>query len=157
MESNTREEGHDIAIRPSPIFAFLKIVPPVSCSLGVLYIAWQYYTSAIWLSMILLFFGVYRYLFIRRTLYVITSDVLRFQCGIFFKRTDTVELFRVKDYIITQSFLLQIFGLMDLTLKTTDPESPVVWLRGIPLSDLTEVLRERIINAGKHNRIYEIT
>jgi hypothetical protein len=45
---------------------------------------------------------------------------------------------------------------MNLTLKTTDPENPVIWLRGIPFSNLTETLRERIITARNHNRIYEI-
>jgi hypothetical protein len=45
---------------------------------------------------------------------------------------------------------------MDLHLKTTDPENPEVWLRGIPLSDLVEQLRERVLQTRQHNRIYEI-
>jgi uncharacterized membrane protein YdbT with pleckstrin-like domain len=156
METNTKIDPPDIEIRPSAIFAFIKIAPLLICCLGLLCIAWRYFPSAIWLSIAVLAFAVYRYLFIRRTLYIITPKVLRFCRGIFFKRTDTVELFRVKDYIITQPFALQIFSLMDLTLKTTDPENPVVWLRGIPFSNLTDILRGRIIDARKDNRIYEI-
>jgi predicted RNA polymerase sigma factor len=45
---------------------------------------------------------------------------------------------------------------MDLTLKGTDPENPVIWLRGIPRTDLVDVLRERVNEARQHNRLYEL-
>jgi hypothetical protein len=54
------------------------------------------------------------------------------------------------------AFWLQIFSLMDLTLKGTDPENPVIWLRGIPRTDLVDVLRERVNEARQHNRLYEL-
>jgi uncharacterized membrane protein YdbT with pleckstrin-like domain len=149
-------EPPDLEIRPSAIFALLKILPLLFCCLAFLYISWVFLTGLLWLSFAILVFAVYRYLFIRRTIYQITAEVLRFSRGLFFRRTDTVELFRVKDYILTRSFLLQLFGLMDVTLKTTDPENPVVWLRGIPYSDLIDTLRDRIIDTRKNNRIYEI-
>jgi uncharacterized membrane protein YdbT with pleckstrin-like domain len=101
-------------------------------------------------------FAWYRYLFIRRSLYTITPEIIRISRGIFFRRTDQVELWRIKDYVITQSFLLQVFGLMDLTLKGTDPENPVIWLRGIPRSDLVDILRQRVNDARQHNRLYEL-
>ena len=101
-------------------------------------------------------FATYRYAFIRRIKYTITPEYLQISKGLFFREIDTIELFRVKDYILEQPFVLQIFRLMDLHLKTTDPENPVIWLRGIPLSDLVEQLRERVLETRKHNRIYEI-
>jgi len=149
-------EPPDLEIRPSAIFALLKVLPLVFCCLGFLYLSWSIVPGFIWLSIAILLFGVYRYLFIRKTVYLVTSEVFRFSRGIFFRRTDTVELFRVKDYILTQSFLLQLFGLMDVTLKTTDPENPVFWLRCIPYTNLIDTLRDRIIETRKHNRIYEI-
>lgn len=100
--------------------------------------------------------GFYRYLYIRNIRYVVTDEIIRVTRGIFFKRTDQVELFRVKDYILEQPFVLQIFRLMDLCLKSTDPENPVIWLRGIPYSDLVDTLREYVQRARQHNRIYEI-
>jgi uncharacterized membrane protein YdbT with pleckstrin-like domain len=149
-------EPPDLTIRPSAIFAFIKVLPLFICCLGLLYLSWMFLPGFLWLSVAILVFGVYRYLFIRRTIYHITAEVFRFSRGLFFRRTDTVELFRVKDYVVTRSLLLQLFGLMDVTLKTTDPENPVVWLRGIPNSNLIDTLRERIIETRKHNRIYEI-
>ena len=72
------------------------------------------------------------------------------------KQIDTVELFRVKDYIITEPFLMQVFKLMDLHLKTTDPGNPILWLRGIPQSDIIDIIRERVLETRKHNQIIEI-
>ena len=52
--------------------------------------------------------------------------------------------------------MLQLFKLMDLTLKTTDPENPVIWLRGIPESDIIDTIRDYVQEARKHNKIFEI-
>ena len=59
-------------------------------------------------------------------------------------------------YIVTQSFLMQLFHLMDLTLKGTDPENPVIWLRGIPESNMVDTIRNHVNEARQHNRLYEI-
>ena len=45
---------------------------------------------------------------------------------------------------------------MDLQLITSDAVNPQVWLRGIPLSNLIEQLRKRILAARLNNRILEI-
>ena len=62
----------------------------------------------------------------------------------------------MKDYILTQPFLLQVCGVMNLTLKSTDPENPIVWMRGIPASDLVDTLRGYVQQARLNNKIYEI-
>jgi hypothetical protein len=59
-------------------------------------------------------------------------------------------------YVQTQPFLLQLFGLMDLMLRTTDPVNPVIWLRGIPLSGIVDTIRAHVLETRQHNRIYEI-
>lgn len=149
-------EPPDMLIRPSAIFALLKVAPLLFCCLGFLYLSRVFLPAFLWASTLILVLALYRYFYIRRTIYRVTAEVLRYSRGVFFRRTDTIELFRIKDYIMTQSFLLQLFGLMDVTLKTTDPENPVVWLRGIPYSKLIDTLRERIMETRKHNHIYEI-
>ena len=145
-----------IEIRPAVIFAFIKISGLLLAAAGFLLLAWRYFPVLIWLSLAIMLFAAYRYLYIRRIRYLITPEYLQVNRGLFFRQVDTVELFRVKDYTLTQPFVLQIFKLMDLHLKTTDPENPEVWLRGIPLSDLVEQLRERVLETRQHNRIYEI-
>jgi len=156
MEPQEINEQPDIIIRPATIFAFIKILPLIFAATGFLFLAWWIYPALIWISLAIMLFVIYRFMFIRNTIYLVTPEIIRIRRGIFFKRTDTIELYRVKDYILTQPLIMQIFRLMDLTLKTTDPENPVIWLRGIPLSNLVDTIRGHVQEARQHNRIYEI-
>jgi uncharacterized membrane protein YdbT with pleckstrin-like domain len=146
----------DIQLRPSPIFAFFKSIPFILCAFAFTWLANRYFATLIYISLFSILAGLYRYLFIRRVIYLVTPQYIRITKGIFFKETDTVELFRIKDYIIFEPFLLQLCKLMDLHLKTTDPENPVLWLRGIPQSDIIDIIRERVLETRKHNQIVEI-
>ncbi len=149
-------QNNEILLKPAVTFAFLKTFPLILLASALLLLAW-------WLSPYFIFFSLaatamacYRFLFIRNSRYLITVEVIRISRGIFFKRTDQIEMFRIKDYIITQPLMLQLFKLMDLTLKSTDPENPVIWLRGIPESDIIDTIRDYVQEARKHNKIFEI-
>jgi hypothetical protein len=146
----------DIVVRPATLFAFIKVFPFIICALGFLLLAWRYYPPLSILSLLAALTGCYRFFYIRQIIYTIGPEVIKITRGLFMKRTSQVELFRVKDYVQTQSFLLQLFRLMDLMLRTTDPLNPVIWLRGIPLSDVVDTIRGHVLETRQHNRIYEI-
>ena len=156
METQQINEPQIITIKPATTFAFINVLPFIIVTIGFLFIAYRYFPGVIWLSLGAMIFGSYRFMFIRCTVYEITPEVIRFSRGIFFRRTDMVEMYRIKDYILTRPFIFQVFRLMDLTLKTTDPENTVIWLRGIPLSDLVDTIRNHVQETRQHNRIYEI-
>jgi len=156
METQEITVPQIITVRPATMFAFMKVIPLILLSVGFLLLAWWMFPALVWLSLAIMLFVFYRFMYIRNTIYLITPEIIRIRRGIFFKRTDTVELYRVKDYILTQPFILQLFKLMDLMLKTTDPENPVIWLRGIPLSDLVDTIRNYVQDARQHNKIYEL-
>jgi uncharacterized membrane protein YdbT with pleckstrin-like domain len=156
MESIRIDEPQVITIRPAAVFALVHVMAFMLCCLGFLLLAWRYWPGLVWISLLSALFGLYRYWFIRSVCYTITPEIIRIRRGIFFKRTDQVELYRVKDYILTQPFLLQICGLMNLTLKSTDPENPVIWLRGIPASDLVDTLRGYVQQARLNSKIVEL-
>lgn len=59
-------------------------------------------------------------------------------------------------YVITQPLILQLFRLMNLTLKTTDPENKTIMLTGIPVSDIVDTIRGHVQEARQHNRIFEV-
>jgi uncharacterized membrane protein YdbT with pleckstrin-like domain len=149
-------QNDDILLKPAMLFAFLKALPLILLAITFLLLAW-------WLSPYFILFSLavcgvawYRLLYIRSFQYLITTEYIRLTRGIFFKRVDQVEMFRVKDYIITQSFILQLFRLMYLTLKSTDPENPVIQFQGIPESTITDTIRDRVQEARKNNKIYEL-
>lgn len=149
-------QNDDILLKPTMLFAFLKTLPLIFLAITFLLLAW-------WLSPYFILFSLavcgvawYRLLYIRSFQYLITTEYIKLTRGIFFKRVDQVEMFRVKDYIITQSFILQLFRLMYLTLKSTDPENPVIQFTGIPESTITDTIRDRVQEARKNNKIYEL-
>jgi uncharacterized membrane protein YdbT with pleckstrin-like domain len=156
MEIQHLEEPQEITIRPAAVFAFIQVTVFLLGSIALLLLAWRFWPGLIWFSLLSAGMGFYRFLFIRKIRYVITPETICISTGIFFKRTDYVELYRVKDYILTRPFLLQICGLMNLTLKSTDSENPIVLLRGIPVSDLVETLRTYVQAARLNNKIIEI-
>jgi uncharacterized membrane protein YdbT with pleckstrin-like domain len=150
------ETNEIIQLRPAGIFAFIKIFPLILCTFGFLLLAWRCFPFLIWLSIISTSMAFYRFIYIRNIRYEVGPEIIRITRGILFKRTDQVELYRLKDYIVFRPFLLQLLGLMDLQLKGTDPENPVLWLRGIPKSDIVDVIRGYVQGARGHNQIYEI-
>ncbi|MEO6849043.1 MAG: PH domain-containing protein [Mucilaginibacter sp.] len=149
-------QNDDILLKPAMLFAFLKTLPLIFLAITFLLLAWWLSPYFILFSLAVCGLAWYRLLYIRSFQYLITTEYIRLTRGIFFKRVDQVEMFRVKDYIITQSFILQLFRLMYLTLKSTDPENPVIQFQGIPESTITDTIRDRVQEARKNNKIYEL-
>jgi len=156
MELNEHISPETLLVRPAAIFAFTRISGYLLIAVATLLLAWRYWPGLTWLSLIAVLIAAYRYCYIRGIKYLITAEYLQICQGLILKRVDTVELFRIKDYVLTQPLWLQIFRLMDLHLVTTDPENRNLWLRGIPLSDLVETLRERVLETRRINGIYEL-
>lgn len=152
---NTPDRG--LWIRPASLFALVKVFWLLIVAAVMLLLAWRFLPGLVWISLLAVLCAAYRYLYIRRIYYIITDEYLEVRQGLLFKRTDIIELFRVKDYILLQPFLLQLFKLMDLQLKTTDPAHREIWLRGIPRFDIIEILRERVLETRRRNGIYELS
>jgi uncharacterized membrane protein YdbT with pleckstrin-like domain len=156
MEIQQMKERPELALRPAALYAFLQVLPLLLLALLFLAIAWWLFPLFIWLSLLTIIVAGYRFMFIRSILYLITPEVIRTRTGIFSKRLDNLEMFRIKDYTITQPFILQVFRLMNLTLKTTDPENKSMRLNGIPVSDIIDTIRGHVQEARQHNRIFEV-
>lgn len=88
-----------------------------------------------------IFISLWKILENRSRVYQLTSERLRITQGIFSKRTDQLELYRVKDQTFLQPFMLRMFGKGNLVLNTTDATTPTVTLEGIPA---TMELRDRL-------------
>jgi uncharacterized membrane protein YdbT with pleckstrin-like domain len=144
-------------LRPSPMYALVKILPLLCLTLILLPIAYEIYPYLIFLALILAILTVYRYLKLYSVRYLISPEVLRVRTGIFFRQTESMELFRIKDYVITQPFWMQMAGLMNLRLFTTDDTNHLLTLTGIPFSNLTDNLRELVQQARLKNKIIEIS
>ncbi|TKC08035.1 hypothetical protein FA048_12795 [Pedobacter polaris] len=143
-------------IKPTTIFGFIKVFPLILLAIAFLVLANVYFPILIIGSLITMIVAWYKYMFIRYISYLITEETIKIRTGIFIKRIDNLELYRVKDYVVVQSFIMQIFKIMNVTLITTDQLNKNIALIGIPQSDITDVLREYVQKARINNRIFEM-
>lgn len=84
-----------------------------------------------------MFVAWWRWLAIRNTRYELSTDRLFTYSGVLNKKTDELELYRVKDYSQESPFFLRLVGLSNVLLKTSDDSHPYVNIKAI--SDATSV------------------
>lgn len=88
-----------------------------------------------------LFIILWKWLVLKNTKYELTTERLRTRIGVFNKRTDELELYRIRDYKLEQPFFLRMFSLGNIILETSDRSHPQVTLKAISNS---EEFREKL-------------
>ena len=63
--------------------------------------------------------------------YEITTERVKVIRGIFSKRTDELELYRVKDTSLVEPFVYRLFSVGNIVIVTNDASTPAVELRAI--------------------------
>lgn len=77
-------------------------------------------------------FAIWRWLVTRNTVYTLTDQRLSIRRGVFNRVTEDLELYRVRDTRLEQTFFERMFGLGEVVLFTTDastPELHLPWLK----------------------------
>lgn len=77
------------------------------------------------------FAAFWKWLKIKTTRYHLTTERLQLTRGIFSRTMEDLELYRVKDYHIYEPFIMRLFGLADVVLKTMDEQNSTVYLEAI--------------------------
>ncbi len=86
-----------------------------------------------------------RFLTIRTTTYAISQGRLISSRGILSKTVDELELYRVKDYRVTQSFFQRIFNVGTVELVTSDKTHAITMLKLIKDPVATkDMIREKV-------------
>lgn len=92
------------------------------------------------------------------TKWIITKDELIFRHGIFSRREEHLELYRVIDYSERQSFLQLIFNNKTVKVISGDASDPVLYIYGIDRKiPIINTLRDRVKIARKESGIFEVT
>lgn len=118
------------------LYVFLVIL------LLVLSVFFKEYGNIIRLLSALVFLRViYGIMYYRLILIEIYEDRLSLKEGVFSSSKNFIELYRVKDYAVYQSLFMRIFGIMNITLHTSDKTSPVLSINGVPKSNIVDVIR----------------
>ena len=84
------------------------------------------------LLLVPVFMALARYLQTKCRVYELTTERLKTTEGVFSKKTDTLELYRVKDLETRQPFLYRLVGIENVQVNTSDVSSPLVLIEAIP-------------------------
>lgn len=141
---------------PSKIYALIIVSPFLLLSTLAIIVSIIFYPILIFLGIVLSFMAWVRYISVIYIKYTLTVETLTVRTGIISRQFNNLELYRVKDYIVTQSVSERLFGLMTVTLITNDITNPTVKLQGILVSNITETIRDLVQKARNNNRILEI-
>lgn len=87
---------------------------------------------------------IYGILYFKLLRYELYKDRLATKEGVFTNRLDFLELYRVKDYRVYQSLFMRLFRMMNITLITSDKTNPVLHLKGIPKSNVFNLIRNNV-------------
>ena len=104
-----------------------------------------------------IFIALARYLQTKYKIFDLTNERLKITEGVFSKVTQTLELYRVKDIEVRQSFIYRMLGVEDIQVNTSDLSSPVLLLEAIPKSaGLSDKLRDQVEIIRVQKKVREI-
>lgn len=76
--------------------------------------------------------GFWKWIRTKTTRYHLTTERLQMMQGVFSRKSEDLELYRVKDYHIYEPFTMRMFGLADVILNTMDEQNNTIYLKAIP-------------------------
>lgn len=99
-----------------------------------------------------------RYIILTSIVWIISKDTICRIKGVFCRRTDHLELYRVIDYGEYQSWLQKLLKVKTITIISTDRTDSIMNIHGVPASlSLVSIIRKRVEKCKQEKRIYEIT
>lgn len=99
----------------------------------------------------------YHILRVRCIRYEITLEELKHHSGLFSRKHEFIELFRVKDFRIERPFVYRLLGLGNLIIYTSDKTTPVFRMEGIPKpEDTCTILRGFVERNRREKHVYEV-
>jgi uncharacterized membrane protein YdbT with pleckstrin-like domain len=104
-----------------------------------------------------IFFALYKWLKVRCRKFEITTERIRMFDGILSKRTEELELYRIKDATVIEPFWLRMFSLGNIQLTTSDRSHPTLIIPAVPkVQELREQLRNNIERLRQKKGVKEV-
>jgi len=102
-------------------------------------------------------YALWKWLTLKSLVYKLTTERLLTTEGIFSKDTESLELYRVKDFRIKESFFERLFGLESIELLSSDLDTPDVVMDYIPKRlGLSEKIRQQIESCRVQKRTRDV-
>lgn len=113
--------------------------------------------QAFWALIVPAAIALWKYLELECFRYTVTTERVGLRRGILTKRTDSIELYRVKDTTVIEPFFLRLFGLADIVLSSSDRTTPLLVLHAIPNGlNLREKIRASVERLRVQKSVREV-
>lgn len=101
-----------------------------------------------------LFYALAKWIQLRSRHYEVTTQRLRIRQGVFSKRTDEMELYRVSDSTVYEPFWQRFFGVGNIVVTTNDASTPSLTLEALPNApEIREKLRTAVEECRDRKRV----
>lgn len=112
----------------------------------------------LWLSVAVSLVLAYRFIYLKRMVYLITAEQLIYEHGVITRNSDYVELYRVVDFGERSNLLQQLCGLKTVSVYSGDRTTPRLDIIGVGINEnLVPVIRGRVEQNKLRKGVYEIT
>ncbi len=91
----------------------------------------------------------WKYLVVKNMVFELTTERFLIHSGVLNKRTDEIELYRIRDSRLDQPFVFRFFGLSNITVVSSDVTNPELLIPAIPDG---QQARNALRNAIEHCR-----
>ncbi len=89
--------------------------------------------------------AAWKWLELKCRVYDVTTERIKVSRGIFSRRTDEMELYRVKDLTLIEPFFFRLFGLGSIIITTNDASTPTLTIHAVRrVKELREELRQAV-------------
>jgi len=99
---------------------------------------------------------LWRYLLVRSQVFELTSERLRITSGVINQNIDEIELYRVKDSLMTRPWWMRLTGLASIVLETSDRSTPHLVIPALHGGvEFRELLRKNVELQRDRKRVRE--
>ncbi len=101
-----------------------------------------------------LFFALWKFIQLHSREYEVTTERIRVRTGLLSRRTEELELYRVKDNVLLEPFKQRLFHVGSIQLTTHDASSPMLLLEAVPnASGLRDEIRKHVELCRERKRV----
>jgi membrane protein YdbS with pleckstrin-like domain len=101
--------------------------------------------------------AVWNSLVVRCKVFELTTQRLRFSEGVINRHIDEIELYRIKDSLMTRAWWMRLTGLATIELQTSDRSTPQLTIPAIPRGEeIREMLRKQVELVREKKRVREM-
>ncbi|QDU71644.1 PH domain-containing protein [Mucisphaera calidilacus] len=137
------------------LLGLLMIVAGVGLNVLMPDSLWGYYLMP--LALLPMVHAGWSWLVLSAQTYELSSQRIRFKSGVLARRTDDLELYRVRDLTIEQPLVYRMLGLGNLVMETSDRSHPRMVIPAVPEPQaLLDMVRENVEERRRVTRTREV-